>query len=58
MVFQVLAINYLRAVNARYEPKSNKEVIVSIDNPETHQTQYHTADFDTSNFLIHIYNIL
>lgn len=23
-------------------------VLVNIDNPETHQSQYHTADFDRS----------
>lgn len=27
---------------------ANEEVIVNYDNPETHQSQYHTADFDNS----------
>ncbi|KAG4074665.1 hypothetical protein HA402_004536 [Bradysia odoriphaga] len=28
--------------------KRDKEVIIDIDSPELHQSQYHTADFDTS----------
>lgn len=35
---------------ARIDLKHDKEIIVDIDNPDTHQTQYHTADFITSKY--------
>lgn len=41
-------------VNAQIETRPDLKnlrsgrVLVNIDNPETHQSQYHTADFDQS----------
>lgn len=29
---------------------TNEEVVVNYDNPEAHQSQYHTADFDNSKY--------
>lgn len=37
----------MHVVSARIE-RHDEEVILDIDNPDTHQTQYHTADFNTS----------
>lgn len=34
--------------SCRIDLKRDKEVIIDIDSPELHQSQYHTADFDTS----------
>lgn len=41
----------LHVARARIDLKSDR-VIVDIDNPETHQTQFHTANFNTSKFII------
>lgn len=52
--FQVLAVSLVRATNAKLEAKPEtakdlgEEILVRIENPETHQTQYHTADFSHS----------
>lgn len=44
--FQIIvSVQYGRC---KLELKRDKEVIVDIDSPELHQSQYHTADFDTS----------
>lgn len=41
----------LHVARARIDLKSDR-VIVDIDNPETHQTQFHTANFNTSKSII------
>ncbi|KAJ6643834.1 hypothetical protein Bhyg_08799, partial [Pseudolycoriella hygida] len=45
-IFQI--IFSIQSALCKLELKRDKEVIVDIDSPELHQSQYHTADFDTS----------
>lgn len=45
----------LHVARARIDLKSDR-VIVDIDNPDTHQTQFHTANFNTSKFIIILYD--
>lgn len=51
MVFQVLATLYLRVTNAAKDDTRQERVLVDLDLPETHQMQYHTADFGRSKSL-------
>lgn len=41
----IISLHYGRC---KIDLKRDKEVIIDIDSPELHQSQYHTADFDTS----------
>lgn len=46
---QILASVCLRVIDATGDVPIEK-VLVNIDNPETHQSQYHTADFGHSKY--------
>ncbi|XP_037037867.1 uncharacterized protein LOC119075495 isoform X2 [Bradysia coprophila] len=49
-IFLALSVIIISIHNGRckIDLKRDKEVIIDIDSPELHQSQYHTADFDTS----------